>query len=134
MSIIAFSGRIGKDAETRTTQGGDRVTSFSVGCNVGRDKTQWIDCSIWGDRGDKLAPYLLKGTPVGVNGRPAVRAYLKDGEAVAVQQCMVNHVDLLGSKSDGDRASGNRDDSRDNGRSRAGSGPAPVDLGDDIPF
>ena len=44
--IIAFAGRIGKDAEVRTTQGGDSVTQFSVGCNVGRDKTAWIDCSI----------------------------------------------------------------------------------------
>jgi single-strand DNA-binding protein len=98
--IIAFAGRIGKDAEVRTTQGGDSVTQFSVGCNVGRDKTAWIDCSMWGERGEKLAQYLTKGTAVGINGRPAVRAYTKNGEAVGVQQCVVNHVDLLGSKRD----------------------------------
>ena len=105
--IIAFAGRIGKDAEVRTTQGGDSVTQFSVGCNVGRDKTAWIDCSMWGERGEKLAQYLTKGTAVGINGRPAVRAYTKKGEAVGVQQCVVNHVDLLGSKRDSD--SGSRD-------------------------
>lgn len=124
--IIAFSGRIGKDAETRTTQGGETVTSFSVGCNVGRDKTQWIDCAMFGDRGEKLAPYLLKGTAVGINGRPSVRAWInKDGEAVPVLGCAVNHVDLLGSKSDGNRDSGY------GGGSGMASGP---DLGEEIPF
>ena len=127
MSVIAFSGRIGKDAETRVTQSGERVTSFSVGCNVGKDKTMWVDCAIWGDRGDKLAPYLLKGTPVGVNGRPAVRAYLKNGEAFAVQQCVVNHVDLLGSK-------GERQDSGGNQQTGSGQAPRNDDLDDEIPF
>jgi single-strand DNA-binding protein len=125
--IIAFAGRIGKDAEVRTTQGGDSVTQFSVGCNVGRDKTAWIDCSMWGERGEKLAQYLTKGTAVGINGRPAVRAYTKNGEAVGVQQCVVNHVDLLGSKRDSD--SGSRDDAP--ARQQGGG---PVDLGDDVPF
>jgi single-strand DNA-binding protein len=128
--IIAFAGRIGKDAEVRTTQGGDSVTQFSVGCNVGRDKTAWVDCSMWGERGEKLAPYLLKGTPVGINGRPAVRAYTKDGEAVGVQQCTVNHVDLLGNKRDDDASRERREPER-----QRGSGPAPTSYDDDpIPF
>lgn len=126
--IIAFSGRIGKDAETRTTNGGESVTQFSVGCNAGRDKTMWVDCTIWGERGEKLAPYLRKGTPVGINGRPAVRAYTKNGEAVGVQQCTVNHVDLLGSKGDGERSGGQQ-----SGSQQTGSGQAPLDD-DSIPF
>lgn len=124
--IIAFSGRIGKDAEVRKTNAGDTVTMWSVGCNTGRDKTTWVDCSMFGDRGEKLAQYLKKGTPVGINGRPAVRAWInKDGEAVPVQQCIVNHVDLLGSKSDGNRDSGY------GGGSGMASGPDPDD---EIPF
>jgi single-strand DNA-binding protein len=125
--IIAFSGRIGKDAEVRSTNGGESVTQFSVGCNAGKDKTLWIDCTIWGERGEKLAPYLRKGTPVGINGRPTVRAYSKNGEAVGVQQCIVNHVDLLGSKSD-------RDDDRPASQSQGGGYAPPADIDDQVPF
>jgi single-strand DNA-binding protein len=130
--IIAFSGRIGKDAEVRSTNGGESVTQFSVGCNAGKDKTLWIDCTIWGDRGEKLAPYLRKGTPVGINGRPGVRAYTKNGEAVGVQQCTVNHVDLLGSKSD----SGERETTASDYRKASGGGYAPAqgEPDSDIPF
>ena len=132
--IIAFAGRIGKDAVVKKTQGGESVTQFSVGCNVGRDKTAWVDCSMWGERGEKLAQYLTKGTPVGINGRPAVRAWVNnDGEAVPVQQCTVNHVDLLGSKRDGD--GGSREDAAP-ARQQGGGGYAPArnDMDDDIPF
>jgi single-strand DNA-binding protein len=130
--IIAFSGRIGKDAEVRTTQGGETVTGFSVGCNAGKDRTVWVDCSIWGERGEKLAPYLRKGTPVGINGRPAVRAYSKNGEAVGVQQCIVNHVDLLGSKSDGERSDSRQDSGYGGGSARMSNGAGVED--DEIPF
>lgn len=128
--IIAFAGRIGSDAAIKTTQGGDSVTQFSVGCNVGKGKTAWVDCTMWGERGEKLAPYLTKGTPVGINGRPAVRAWVnKDGEAVPVQQCTVNHVDLLGSKRDDDSQGGRREPEP----GVAHRGPA-VDDDSEIPF
>ena len=136
--IIAFAGRIGKDAVVKKTQGGESVTQFPVGCNVGRDKTMWVDCSMWGERGEKLAQYLTKGTPVGINGRPAVRAWINnDGEAVPVQQCSVNHVDLLGSKSDGgNRRGGGRPRGAPNDAYDYDRANAPVGAGfdDDIPF
>ena len=71
MKQVIIAGNIGKDAVARTTQGGDKVTSFRVAVEdrQGREKsTIWFDVSIWGQRGEKLAQYLTKGCKVTVAG------------------------------------------------------------------
>jgi single-strand DNA-binding protein len=59
--------RLGRDAETRFTQNGDAVCSFSGAFNYGRkgdgqQPSQWVEFALWGSRGEKLAEHLLKGT------------------------------------------------------------------------
>lgn len=69
MKQVIAAGNITKDATQRRTQGGDPVTGFSVAVNDPRTKdTMFFDCSLWGVRGDKVAPYLTKGTKVTVIG------------------------------------------------------------------
>jgi len=59
---------LGRDAELRTTSGGDQVASLALAYNYGRkgadNKTpsQWVDAALWGDRAGKLIEYLTKGT------------------------------------------------------------------------
>jgi len=96
MNLLNIAGVIGKDAETRVTPNGKEVTSFSVAVKDGPEKTLWVDCSIWGDRGLKLAPFLMKGGRVAVCGNATVRAYEKDGEARAVLGIRVIDVTLQG--------------------------------------
>lgn len=78
MKNVTIAGNIGKDAETRTTQGGDQVTGWSVAVEErnGQDKrTIWFDCSLWGKRGQALAQYLTKGTRVAVSGDLSTREH-----------------------------------------------------------
>lgn len=85
MQNLTIAGTCGKDAELRTTQGGDQVASFSVAVDNGKDQngnrrdSTWVDCSLWGKRAQSLAPYIKKGGKVTVSGRPTVRAH--DGKA-----------------------------------------------------
>lgn len=70
MKTITIAGRVGQDAVTRNTNSGN-VTSFSVAVDDGygdNKSTMWFDCSIWGKRGDAVARFLIKGTPVTVSG------------------------------------------------------------------
>ena len=134
MLNMNFTGNLGKDAETRNTQGGDKVTSFSVAVKVGfgeRQKTQWVNCAFWGDRGEKVAPYLKKGTLVAITGTPSVRAYVPNGggDPRAELGCSVGQLDLLGSKSEGGSAGDYRAQT-----SGGGGGAAPDDLDEDVPF
>lgn len=70
MMTICATGNIGNGAEVKQV-GSDSVCAFSIAVNKkikGEKKTIWLDCSIWGNRAAKLAPYLLKGTRVAVTG------------------------------------------------------------------
>jgi single-strand DNA-binding protein len=103
MIKLIVSGRVGNDAEVKNV-GDNTVCSFSVahsekvyGPNPS-EKVIWITCSIWGERGVKLAPHILKGTFVVVEGTGGVNAYLNKntGAAEAVIRCMVNSLDFGG--------------------------------------
>ena len=103
MIKLIVSGRVGNDAEVKNV-GDNTVCSFSVahtekvyGPNPS-EKVIWITCSIWGERGTKLAPHILKGTFVVVEGTGGVNAYLNKntGAAEAVIRCMVNSLEFGG--------------------------------------
>lgn len=72
MSKMFVLGRLGRDAEKRTTQSGDVVVSLAIAYNYGRKgndgkrPSQWVDASFWGKRAESVAPYLTKGAQVAV--------------------------------------------------------------------
>jgi single-strand DNA-binding protein len=78
MQTIIISGNIGADAVTRQTQRGDKVTAFSLGVRQGfgdNSSTNWYRCNVWGDRGEKIAQYLLKGVKAFVTGELSIGSY-----------------------------------------------------------
>lgn len=124
MKSITIAGNIGKDAEVRTTQGGDKVTSWSVAVEdrQGQEKsTIWFDCTLWGKRGEVLAQYLTKGTRVAVSGDLSKREY----EGKTYLTVRADQVTLLGG---GEK----RPDSGTYGEGQSGSGASLPD--DEIPF
>lgn len=78
MYQLSIAGRCAAPAETRTTQGGKTVTTFRVATDVwgGKEKrTMWTTVVIWGERGEKLAPHIAKGTVVSAWGQLDVREH-----------------------------------------------------------
>ena len=111
MQIITIAGNIGKNAELRRTQTGDSIANFSVAVSEGRDKPPtWWDVSLFGKRGEKLAPHLTKGSRVSVVGRFSTREY----EGKTYLQCAANEVALQGG--------GQRDSDQSNNRQAAEGG------------
>ncbi len=71
MNIVEIAGFLGADAEERFTATGKRVVSLRVAAKArqgGKDETIWWRVNIWGDRYDKLLPYLKKGSSVIIIG------------------------------------------------------------------
>lgn len=67
MIIVEIAGFLGADAEERFTATGKRVINLRIATRVrqgGQDETVWWRVSIWGDRFDKMLPYLKKGSSV----------------------------------------------------------------------
>lgn len=102
MTIHAhFSGNVGKDARFGTV-GDKTVCNFNVGVKEGygdKERTNWIDCALWGKTAEKMSTMLLKGTKVTVHGRITdVRHDQKDGKHYIAMRCIVNELDLHGKK------------------------------------
>jgi single-strand DNA-binding protein len=135
MNTAIFAGRLGRDAETRQTNG-DSVTGFSVAVDVGfgdRKHVLWVACSMWGKRGESVAPYLTKGTSVTVSGDVDLRQYEgKDGSAKAELTLNVQRLTLQGSRES--RGGGDRESAPSAPPSRQETSGKDEPFNDDIPF
>lgn len=133
MKSITIAGNIGKDAVTRTTPSGDKVTSWSVAVEErnGQDKRSiWFDCTLWGKRGESLAQYLTKGGKVAVSGELSTR----DHEGKTYLTVRVDQVTLQGGKPDGERQERSQQSSGYGAGGSANSGRSNMDDMDSIPF
>lgn len=78
MIIVEVAGHLGSDPEERMTANGKRVVSLRIAARVrhsGQDETVWWRVNVWGDRFDRMIPYLKKGSPViviGEMGKPEI--------------------------------------------------------------
>jgi single-strand DNA-binding protein len=98
MNVWTFSGRVGADAELRTTQSGEKVLSFRVANDIGfgdRRTTQWVDCSMWGKRAESVANYVKKGDKITVSGELKLEEFQRrDGTPGSKLAVRVNDLDL----------------------------------------
>jgi single-strand DNA-binding protein len=84
LSKIQIIGNLGRDPELRYTPSGRPVTTFSVAVNQSSknqqtgewvEATDWFRVSVWGDRAERAAENLRKGSRVFVDGRFRTREY-----------------------------------------------------------
>ncbi len=113
--------------------GTDGVCSFGVASETkvkGEKVTTWVDCSLWGKRGEALCQYLTKGVKVTVIGELSMREH--NGKTYL--QVKVSEIAMQGG---GERKGGAASSSKP--KEVGGGGfddqdyGAPID-GDDIPF
>ena len=102
MNNLNFTGNCGRDAEVKHTASGDSITSFSVALSSGygdKKVTTWINCSMFGKRGESVANYVKKGSLVGISGEFQARPWTnKDGVEKLSLEVRVNDLTLLGGK------------------------------------
>lgn len=128
MNIGTFCGRIGKDATLNRISSGDPVCNFSVAVDIGSKqtpKTMWVECAIYGKRGEALQQYLIKGKEVTVHGRVTLDSFTaRDGTPKSGLKLNVVEISMHG----GNQAA----------QAPAQGAPAAVggvaDMDDDVPF
>lgn len=129
MNSCNFVGRVGRDAATRPTQTGKTATGWSLAVDTGwgqNKQTIWLDCTLWGDRGEKLAQYITKGAQLGVSGELGTREY----EGKTYVTLNVRDVSLIGGRQDSQQsAPAPRQQS-----APAGGGGGGFDMDSDVPF
>lgn len=100
-----LTGRITKNIELRTTNGGQAVTSFTLAVNRGFKsadgvEADFISCTAWGKTAELLEKYCGKGSHILIEGRINTRNYEKDGNKVFVTEVQAERVEFLDSKKD----------------------------------
>lgn len=132
MNNFSFIGRLGRDAEVRYTQTQKPVTDFAVAITSGwgeNEKTTWVKCVLWGDRGPKLAEYIRKGDRIGIEGEVSLSTWInKEQVEKTTLEVNVRNITLLGDKRDAAPAAPPAPT-----RQQAAPPTAP-DFDDDIPF
>lgn len=140
MIKIQVIGHLGKDCTVNQVNG-KNVINFTVAHTEkfrdsqgnNQEKTTWVDCAYWTDK-TGVAPYLLKGQSVFVEGQPEVRTFTRnDGTNGATLTMRVREIQLLGKKGD-NNAGGNPSVGQSYQKQET---PAPAmneEMSDDLPF
>lgn len=99
MNRLTIIGNLTKDPETRTTQAGKNVCTFSVAVNRHGEGVDYFRISAWGKIGEACQKYLAKGKKVAVGGPVSVNSYTtQDGHARASMDIMAQDVEFLSPK------------------------------------
>lgn len=126
MNLAILIGRLGGEPETRYTQDGKSVTSFTLATSKksqGKEYTEWHRIVTWGKTAENCGQYLAKGSQVSVRGEIRTRQWERDGQKHYTTEIHAMEVEFLGSKG------GNQ------GSKGPDSSAGPDDLaGGDIPF
>lgn len=103
MNRITIIGNLTKDADSRITQSGHNVTSFTVAVNRRhregqQDQADFFRVTTW-DKLAEICKSLIKGKKVAVIGAVSVSTYqTQDGSTRASLDVMANEVEFLSPK------------------------------------
>lgn len=107
MIISNVKGRLGADAEVRTSKNGNQYVTMRVASNSysnGETSTTWVRVTWVGDRAIKMAEHLKKGSFIDVWGELRASLYdTKTNEKAIAIDVMADRIDFVG----GGSSSGN---------------------------
>ncbi len=149
MNNLSITGRIGKVGELRHTQGGKAVINLSIAVDNGKDSNgekrpaTWFEVTLWEKQAEALAPYLVVGDRVGVNGKVRIQVDEgNDGQKYPKLTIDFPAVELLGGANKPQATQQQRPQTRPTnkqgnpqGPARPAQRPVPQEISDeDIPF
>lgn len=105
-SKAVVMGNLVRDPETKQTNSGHSVTSFTLAVNGRNDDVAYIDCTAWNKGGETIAQYLHKGDALLVSGRlNQSRWQDKGGNNRSKIDVVVDEFAFIGGKNNSDGSS-----------------------------
>ena len=106
LNRVILQGRLCADPELRKTTSGMAVTSFRIACNDsrkgpnGEEVTLFMNCTMFGTRGESFAKLFRKGSMAIVEGRLTSRKYTnRAGQEVTTFEINAENFEFCDSKS-----------------------------------
>lgn len=104
INVVNISGNLTRDSELRRTAGGTAILGFGVAVNDRRKNQQtgewedypnFVDCTMFGTRAERLAGMLAKGTKVCILGKLRYMSWEKDGQKRSKIEVIVDDIELM---------------------------------------
>ena len=104
INVVNISGHLTRDPELRATAGGTQVLSFGVSVNDRRrnartgeweDYPNFVDCTMFGTRAEKLAGMLTRGNKVAIEGKLRYMSWESDGQKRSKIEVIVDDIELM---------------------------------------
>lgn len=107
LNMVALSGNLTRDPETRTTQSGKKVLSFSIAVNDRRKKKdgEWedyanfVDVTYFGANAESLGKIMNKGMYACLSGKLRFSKWERDGETRSKLEVIADNINLPPKKS-----------------------------------
>lgn len=142
---VILIGRVGKDADVKTFENGDKVANFSLatsqrgykkadGTEVA-ERTEWHNITVRGKNAvDFTEKWVKKGSGVKIEGEIRYRKYDKDGETRYITEIFTNDVQFFsfGTKPNSENTTAQTQP--DASATMPDEIPAGVTSKDDLPF
>ncbi len=137
MNWLQIAGHLGANPEERHTASGQKVITLRLATHSrkgAQDTTLWWRVTIWGDRFDKMIPYLKKGSPLIVIGEMTKPEIYTDKEGKS-QISLDIVADVIRFSPFGRGSSeGNKAENQEAPAQTAKASSAPSNIDDEIPF
>lgn len=112
MSInrVVISGNLTRDPELRRTQSGMAILSLRMAVNDRRrnpqtgeweDYANYIDCTLFGTRGESLSNILTKGMKVAIEGKLRWSQWETDGQKRSKIEVIVDDLEFMSQRQGG---------------------------------
>lgn len=138
---VMLIGRLGRDPEIRTTQGGHEIANFSIATSEiwkdkssgeKKEKTEWTTIVVFGNSVNFVKNYIVKGSQVFIEGRLQTRNWEdKSGNKRYSTEVIAQQVQLLSGGKD-KKQTGSNETKSDNYQKQNNYADDIVD--DEIPF
>ncbi|MDF0343812.1 single-stranded DNA-binding protein [Staphylococcus pseudintermedius] len=95
---VIYSGRIATDLNLRKSKNEKSYVFFNIAVprQFDNDKTDFINCVVWGKQAENLVKYQSKGNLIIIEG--STETYKKDN--INMSRCLVEKISFLENKKD----------------------------------
>lgn len=104
---VIISGNLTREPELRRTQSGFQILGIGIAVNDSRknqstgeweDYANYLDCTVLGDRAEKLAQMLHKGMKVCIDGKLRWSQWEREGQKRSKVEIIVDQIEFMSRK------------------------------------
>jgi len=131
---VFLTGNLTRDPELRTSKGGTSVVNIGIANNRygGKDKddrVNFIDCVAFGKRGEAIAEYFKKGSPILIDGELSFNSWEDaEGNKRSKIEVLINGFEFIG----GNKKDGEGGNSKPKAKAKANGGGSNDDDDDGL--